>query len=158
MRTLRRNKQKLMYALQTSEQTPVYVTDDDGNIKYQGYEDSDGNYIYILDKNGDKIPQTTGEYEYVYTTPVDFYANISFGGNDTTMEVYGVDTSSYDATLLVQRNELPLTETSVVWFDTEPTYLDEDKTVPNWRTADFQVVKKVDSLSFTTFVLKKRTK
>lgn len=146
MRTLRRNKQMLYYSLQSSEKQPVYETDDDGNIVY--YEDDEGN----------QIPIETGEYEYTYSTPVSFFANISMGGSDTQQEVYGVDMSSYDATLLVERDSLPIDETSLIWFETEPTYKDEDKTIPDEQTADYTVVKVVDSLNFTTVVLKKRVK
>jgi len=146
MRTLRRNKQMLYYSLQSSEKQPIYETDDDGNIVY--YEDDEGN----------QIPIETGEYEYTYSTPVSFLTNISMGGSDTQQEVYGVDMSSYDATLLVERDSLPIDETSLIWFETEPTYKDDGKTILDEQTADYTVVKIVDSLNFTTVVLKKRVK
>lgn len=146
MRTLRRNKQKLLYSLQIDELVPVYETDDAGNIKY--YTDSDGN----------KIPIETGDYELGYAVPVEFYANISMGGSDTQQDVFGIDVSSYDATVLVERDSLPVTETSLIWYDTEPTYNDDKKTIVNWRTADYSVVKIVDSLNFTKIILKKRVK
>lgn len=158
MRTVRRNKQALKYSLQTTEKIPVYETDDDGNIVYESYEDEDGNVIYIFDEDGNKKPSKTNEYEYKYTIPEEFSANISMGGSDTQAEIFGIDPSGYDATILVSRNELPLTETSVIWFETEPTYKDDEKTLVDWKSADFLVVKKVDSLSYTTFVLKRRTK
>ena len=50
------NKQKMSYS-QQSGKVPVYVTDDDGNIEYSSYTDSDGNVIYYLDDDGNKIPK-----------------------------------------------------------------------------------------------------
>ena len=44
------NKQKMSYS-QQSGKVPVYVTDDDGNIEYSSYTDSDGNVIYYLERN-----------------------------------------------------------------------------------------------------------
>jgi len=158
MRTVRRNKQKLWYSLQTDEQIPVYEKDSDGNTKYEGYEDSDGNFIPILDDDGNKIPIETGEYDYKYATPVIFYANINEGGSKTSMKVWGIDESSYDATAEFARGAYPLTETSVVWFKTEPKYEDDEKTIPDEKSADYQVVKVVDSLNYTTVVLKRRVK
>lgn len=146
METLLANEQPLKYSLQTDEQTPVYETDYNGNIKY--YEDSDGN----------KIPIETGDYEPGYSVPVEFNANISMGGSDTQQDVFGIDVSSYDATILVERDALPITETSLIWYETEPSYIDDKQTIVNWRTADYSVVKIVDSLNFTKIVLKKRVK
>lgn len=65
------NKQKMSYS-QQSGKVPVYVTDDDGNIEYSSYTDSDGNVIYYLDDDGNKIPKTTGEYTTGYEKPVVF--------------------------------------------------------------------------------------
>lgn len=76
MRTLEKNKQKMKYALQITK-IPIYVTDEDGNIIYDSYTDSDGNEIPYLDENGNKIPLDSGEKEIVYSTPKDFKANIS---------------------------------------------------------------------------------
>lgn len=146
MRTLDINKQRLLYSLQSTEQTPVYVTDSDGNIKY--YTDSEGN----------QIPLETGEHSYTYSEPTEFYVNMSMGGSDTQAEVFGIDMSAYDATLVYLKDEFPLTETSVIWYDSEPKYKDSNKAIPEEKSADYQVVKIVKSLNGTTAVLKKRVK
>jgi len=152
------NEQEMKYSLQMKERIPIYETDDDGNVIYKSYEDDEGNLINILDDDGNKIPETTGDYEYKYSTPVSFCANISMGCSDTQAEIFGIDPSGYDATIVTERNALPLTETSVIWFQSEPTYKDEDEAIPNPKSADYQVVKVVDSLNYTTIVLRKRTK
>ena len=54
MRTARINKQKMWYSL-LGESDPVYVRDENGNIVYESYTDTDGNIIYITDDNGNKI-------------------------------------------------------------------------------------------------------
>lgn len=158
MRTVRRNKEKLIYALQTKSKMPVYERDEEGNVIYEGYTDEDGNFIPITDEDGNKTPRKTGEYEYQYSTPVIFYANISFSGSDTQPEFFGLDLSSYDATILVNRHELPITETSVIWYDSEPVYLDDDETIPDPDSADYQVKKKLPSLNYEIFALEKRIK
>ena len=54
------NKQRMQYSLQGQRFT-VYDRDDDGNIIYISYTDSDGNKIYYLDDDGNKIPQNIEE-------------------------------------------------------------------------------------------------
>ena len=49
------NKQQMKYSLQGQKIT-IYKKDENGNIQYEGYTDSDGNFIPYLDVNGDKIP------------------------------------------------------------------------------------------------------
>lgn len=69
------NKQRMQYSLQGQRFT-VYDRDDDGNIIYTSYTDSDGNKIYYLDDDGNKIPQNIEE-KTGFSEPVAFSANIS---------------------------------------------------------------------------------
>ena len=157
MRTLRRNKQKLYYALQTGEK-PVYVYDENGNIVYDHYTDSDGNIIYYLDEEGEKIPLTTGETELGYTLPTPFFANIGFSSGEVDNLPFGTDISSYDATLVMNNGELPIDENSLLWFETEPQYKDDDKTVIDPFSADFKVLGIIPSLNSVTYILGRLTK
>lgn len=157
MRTLRRNQQSMYYALQLGE-VPIYQRDNDGNIIYEHYEDSDGNIIYYLDDDGNKIPSKTGEYEIAYSNPVEFMSSISMSGGEAEAQEYGLDISSYDAIMIMQKNSIPIAEGSLIWKESEVGYKDEEKTVVDAITADFTVVAVKPSLNFTKYVLKKTVK
>lgn len=146
MRTLRRNKQMMKYSLQTTTKVPIYAKDSAGNTKY--YTDSEGN----------KIPLETGEYEYAYSAPVSFYANISMGGGEAVAQEYGLSVSDFDATMVTELNAYPIEETSVLWYDSEVVYKDAEKTIPNAKKADFRIVAKKPSLNYMKYVLKRITK
>lgn len=107
--TLAQNKQRLKYALQNGS-VPVYETDDNGNIIY--YEDSDGN----------RIPMETGETTAGYSKPVVFFGNIAMSGGEIKDQEYGLSVADYDAVLIMAKDEIPITETSRIWFESEVGY------------------------------------
>ena len=145
MMTLNSNKQKLYYAMQDKEM-PVYATDDEGNIVY--YEDSEGN----------KIPLETGETELGYDKPTLFMGNIAFSSGEVDNLPFGTDISSYDATLVMNKDELPIDENSLLWFETEPQYKDVDKTIIDPFSADFKVLGIIPSLNQVRYILGRLTK
>ena len=145
MMTLESNKQKLWYSLQEKE-TPIYETDVDGNIVY--YEDSDGN----------RIPLETGETELGYSEPAPFFGNIAFSSGEVDNLPFGTDISSYDATLVMNKDELPIDENSLLWFETEPQYKDDDKTIIDPFSADFKVLGIIPSLNQVRYILGRLTK
>ena len=104
----------MKYALQIGE-APIYNRDENGEIIYEHYEDSDGNIIYYLDENGNKIPSATGEYEIGYSEPVSFLANISNKLNEVVWAEYGIDNSTNYAQILADKDVLPLKAGSVIW-------------------------------------------
>ena len=140
--TLAQNKQKLYYALQT-DSIPVYETDADGNIIY--YEDSDGN----------RIPLETGETQPGYAKPVLFLGNIAMSGGEVKDEEYGLSVADYDAVLIMQKNEIPVTETSRIWFESVVGYTDASQTIVDGDTADFRIVAIKPSLNTVKYVLKR---
>lgn len=140
MRTLRKNQQEMKFALQIGE-VPIYQTDAEGNILY--YEDSDGN----------KIPLETGEYEMGYGEVQDFLGNISMSGGESVETEFGIDVSGYDAVMVVQRNALPLEETSLIWFESEVGYKDSDNTIVDPDTANYKILAIKPSLNFTKYLL-----
>lgn len=144
MRTLARNRQKMKYALQ-DKRIPIYQTDEDGNVVYDNI-------------NGVQTPIETGEYEIGYGKPVDFMANITMSGGDAEAVEFGIDVSAYDATLICSRDAFPITETSLIWHETEPTYKDIEQTIVNPNSADYSVVKVSKSLNFVKYVLKRIAK
>lgn len=146
MRTLQQNKQKLHYALLIGEQ-PVYELDDEGN-KIIEYVDEDGNIYY----------QETGETELVYSEPVSFFANISMSGGESQTQEYGVDISNYDAILILNKDEIPITETSIIWHKSDVGYRDTLKTNVDGHSADFKVLAIKPSLNTLKVILGAITK
>lgn len=133
MRTLNKNKQTIYYALKTTkdaENTTDTIT-------------VDGETVYIDE----------GGYEIEYSVPVPFSANIGFSGGDSINVEFGVDLSAYDAIIVTDFKAIPITETSLIWFETEPP---ENKS--DGSTADYSVVAVKSSLNFTKAILKRRVK
>lgn len=166
MRSLRKNQQQLQYALQLGE-TPICQTDEDGNIIYNSYTDSEGNtYSYPLE---------SGESEITYSTPKPFLANIAMSGGESEAQEYGLSISDYQAVILMERQAVPLTEGSLIWFESEPEcrYSSEVEveiennrgekeraltTAPIEISSDYRVIKLSDSLNFTRAILKATNK
>lgn len=145
MMTLQSNKQSMKYSIQ-GERVPIYETDENGNIIY--YTDSDGN----------KIPMETGEYTTGYSQPVSFDGNIAMSGGEAKQMEYGVDTSDYEAILIMSKGEIPITETSLIWYESEVKYNDEEKTIVDTTSADFIVSKLKPSIDSVKYLLSKITK
>ena len=135
MRTLNKNKQELYYANQ-DKIVPVYET----------YYDSEGN-AYKLD---------TGETKQVYGEPVKFMGNISMSGGEAEAVEFGLNLADYEAVLIVGKNDLPVTETSLIWHDTEPSVDAEGYT--NESSADYRIAKISPSINVDKYVLKKVVK
>lgn len=140
MMMLENNKQKMYYSLQT-EEIPVYETDDDGNIIY-------------IDVDGESIPVSTGDTELGYSEPVEMLANISFGTTETTTQEFGVDVSDYDAIVVYGKGKYPLTETALIWFESEPKYKDYSETIIDGDSADYKVVSVRNTLNEGKAILK----
>lgn len=170
MRTLRRNRQKMLYALQIGE-VPVYIRDDDGNIIYDSYTDTEGNEIPYLDENGNKIPMTTGETQIIYGTPQKFDANIATSGGEAEAQTFGLSLGDYEAVALYAKGAYPLVEGCLVWKDSKPKCKYENEvafeienadgemvavysTVPEETSADYRILKISPSLNFTKAILK----
>ena len=114
MRSLRRNKRELWYALYISE-IPIYKTDQDGNIVY-------------IDVGGDQVPVKTGEFKQGYSKPVKFKANISSGRGYSQNEVFGINA---DFTRSISTTDMsnPIDEFSLIW-DREPKVLEDGTAEP----------------------------
>ena len=143
--TLASNKQSMKYSLQ-GEKVPIYETDENGNIIY--YTDSDGN----------KIPMETGEYTTGYSQPVSFFGNIAMSGGEVDSVEFGIDVSGYDATLVVDKGEIPIDETSLIWHTSEVEYKDVEKTIVDENTADYKVIAVKPSLNTIKYILGRITK
>lgn len=148
------NKQAMKYSLQGQTVT-IYERDDDGNILYEGYTDTEGNFIPYLDDEGNKIPKVLEE-KTGFSEPVDFKANIAFSGGEAQTKEYGFNTADFDAVLLTDREKYPLQKGDLIWLDNEPTYTDEG--LVDETTADFTVVGVKPALTSTKYMLKATVK
>lgn len=146
MMTLAQNKQKMYYSLFKGVE-PEYELDENGQ-KIVDYVDEDG--IVYYRETGNKIP--------TYFEPVLFYANISMSGGEVNTQEYGIDVSGYDALLVLDKDEIPIEETSLVWFESEPQYKDAEKTIVDPNKADYKVLSIKSSLNQLKCVLGRITK
>lgn len=137
MRALSRNKQVLYYSLR-GEREPIYAKDENGNI------------IYDTMPNGKSVARKTGEENNGYAEPVKFYGNIARGAGMADTMPYGIDLSGYDALLYVPKNLLPLTEETLIWYQSEPVVKDGKVDV---ATADYRVKRVPPSLDETVYLL-----
>lgn len=131
MRTLNKNKQKMYYATLVDTVQEEYI-----------------------DEDGNRYP--TGEPKNIYSEPVEFYGNIAMSGGEAEAVEFGLNLADYEAVLLVGKNTLPITETSLIWHATEPTKGTDGNT--DEYSADYRIVKISPSLNFDKYVLKKVVK
>ena len=135
MRTLKKNKQSLYYAL-FGKSVPIYD--------------------YYIDSEGNKIALDTGETETGYYSPEKFFGNISMSGGESESVEFGIDTSQYSAVLIVDKGSIPIDETSLIWYETEPVFIDSNNV--DEHSADYTVVKIIPSLNGMKYLLKKVVK
>ena len=144
IRLPRANKQKFYYAT-WAEKTTEYKTDADGNI------------IYVT-VNGKQSP-VKKELPARYTDPIPFYASMNMGGGETITTEFGVAESDYSAVLTTPKGYVNITETSLIWHETEPTYKQSGETqIVDDNSADYHVVKVRSSLLYDRYLLQKRVK
>ena len=146
MREVRKNQQSLQYALLIGEQEE-FALDDNGELILVGY-DNDNEPIYEM----------TGKTVLTYAKPVKFNSSISFGGSEVDLLPFGISNADYDATLVLDKDTIPVTETSLIWYESEVLYKDEQKTIVDSKSADFTIVKIVPSLNQKVYVLKRIVK
>lgn len=106
----------------------------------------------ILDKNGDE----TGDYTTGYSPPVLFYANLSPGKGSAQAEMFGTNVD-FTRTISTTDLALPIKETSLVWYETEPELLADGTADPT--SADYEVsAPPADGLNELVIALKARKK
>lgn len=151
MRTSRKNKEKLFYSLQGMD-IPAYATDDEGNVIFEEID-------------GVQVPVETGDRFTSYNEPVAFTGNLSFYTGWNYPGVWGITLGNADAILLMDKNEVPLDETSVIWYKSVPKtrtvqVYDEDQQMMVTRivvdsdSADFSISRIIPSLNQVRYVLK----
>lgn len=145
MRTLNRNKQVLYYSNQTNEKSPIYATNPDGTIK-----------TVVVD--GVPTQVITGYTDKGYTLPQQFEGNIALSGGEAVNVEFGVDASAYDAILVLNKDEIDISETSFIWAESEPQYKDVERTIVDPYSADYRVTRVSPSLNQSKFLLAKVVK
>lgn len=148
MRCLKKNKQKMYYALLVGT-VPVYALDDHGDKIVDWVDPVSGETHYI--ETGDTIT--------LYSEPVEFYGNIAMSGSDVDRVEFGVSEANYEAILVMTKGEIPITETSLIWYQTTPTTKTYDShTYADDATADYRVLKVSPSLNVDRYILDKVVK
>lgn len=71
-----------------------------------------------------------------YSAPVEFKASMTAGKSDSDASPFGKDIS-YDRIISTVKKDLPITETSLIWYETEPILLEDGSANPN--SADYKV-------------------
>jgi hypothetical protein len=142
MRTCRKNKQKLKYALYLGKSEPSYIIDRNGEI--------------MFDDDGNPMEDSGSVNKPVYDNPVEFYGNISFASGEAEAVAYGVSVGDYDSKLLMLKDEIPINETSLIFKESTPEYDGDGKLIRD--SADFSVVKVQPSLNLVVYLLKRIVK
>ena len=138
MRTSRKNKQIMYYSSQ-GDVFPIYEKDENGNVIYDEID-------------GESVPRETGESETSYDDPIQFLGNISFYIGWGYARIWGITMGDADAILLMDKNEIPIDETSRIWYQTVPDYK-QDGTV-DADSADFTVSRILPSIGHVRYLLK----
>lgn len=148
MRTLLRNKQRLYYALLVGT-VPEYALDDEGN-KIIDYEDEETGDVFYVETGTDKP---------VYSPAVEFKGNIAFAGADLLRQEFGISDENYEAVLVLNKGQIPITETSLIWYQTTPkTKTVDGEVYTDDTTADYRVLRSVPSINNDRYMLAKIVK
>lgn len=148
MRCLNKNKQKMYYSLLIGEAVN-YAKDANGNKIVEWTDTQTGEVHY----------RETGTKKLVYSEPVPFKGNIAMSGGDVDRAEFGVDMNKYEAVLVTNKNYIPISETSILWYKTKPvTYVEDDVTYAVASSADYKVLKVSPSLNVDRYILDKVVK
>lgn len=142
MRMLARNMQKLKYSLLLGDM-PEYELDENGN-KIVEFVMEDGTVIYR--ETGSRVNQ--------WSTPLDFLANIAQSGGEAEAMAFGFSVSDFDASVIVAKGTVDLPIGTLIWHNGKPKYRDTEETMLEEKTADYRVLRALDSINFTRYLLK----
>jgi len=72
---------------------------------------------------------------------------------------YGISDENYEAVLVLNKDQIPLKDTSLIWYQTEPNTKEIDGVkYADDATADYKVLRSVPSLNNDRFILAKVVK
>lgn len=142
MRMLARNQQKLKYSLLLGDM-PEYELDENGN-KIVEFVMDDGTVIYR--ETGSRVNQ--------WSTPLEFLANIAQSGGEAEAMAFGFSVSDFDASIILAKGTVDLPIGTLIWHNSKPKYRDTEETMLDEKTADYRVLRALDSINFTRYLLK----
>ena len=123
MRTARRKEQKMFYS-NMHDSTPIYKTDDAGNIVYQTMPD------------GEQVPIKIGETKLGFDEPTEFFNSISGTLTEDELMAFGAERSGV-AKITYHKGEFPFKVGTLIWKDS-PVGHDGDEV--DEKTADYRVM------------------
>ncbi len=124
MRTARRVKQPMFYSTHHEGQ-PVYETDEEGNI------------VYDIMPDGERLPRQIGEDPEGYDTPVKFFNSITGSLTAEELQAFGVEARG-KAKMTYRKGEFPFTVGVLIWKN-KPIGYTEDGRVDE-ASADYRII------------------
>ena len=123
--------------------------------------------VYKLDEHGNKIvayvdttktPPVTyyeelGTTEEHYSAPIPIEANIAESNGDMVEREYGLSEGSYEAIIVTEKGKYPITETCLIWRETEPKVDKDGYALP--ESADYTILSINESLNVDKYILGK---
>ena len=100
----------------------------------------------------DKIPVTdengyqTGEYQVVYSNPVEYFGNVSSARGEVVTRQFGED-ESYDRVIVMDDPKMQIAESSILWIETMPTVLSDGTTDTPYDYIVKKVAPSINSIS-----------
>lgn len=144
MRQLRKNDVWLYYA-NLANTTKEYATDANGNT-------------LTVEVDGTTVPVETGNLKRHFATPVHFLGHITptgietyAHGNESFALPTGIDITAYDGFLATMKDDIPVTEESLIWETSIPTY---DNGEVNEHSADWIISRVAKTLNYAVYLLK----
>lgn len=99
----------------------------------------------------DSAGNDTGRFTPSYSNPVELIASISAARGTAETEQFGVNLD-YEKVMISDNMTLPISETSVLWVDTEPVIAPDGSTQTPY---DYKVLKVAKSINYASYAIKK---
>ena len=123
MRTAKRKEQKMYYS-NLHESTPIYQTDEHGNIVYRTMPD------------GEQIPVKIGETKPGFDEPTEFWNSISGTLTEDELTAFGSENGGI-AKITYHNGEYPFKVGTLIWKDSKVGYIDDEV---DENTADYRIM------------------
>lgn len=142
MRTAYRKKQRMLYS-NFHKSEPVYLTDKDGDI------------VYGIMPDGERVPMKTGETKEGYDEPTEFWNSISGTLTEDELQAFGGEKKAV-AKITYHKDEFPFRVGTLIWKNSEVGYIDEKV---DENSADYRVMGILDEgQHFFRAIMEKVTK
>lgn len=148
MRTLRKNKQKMYYAIPLDSEED-FARDSNGDP-----------LIDCVDDDGTIYYQYTGEPVSIYSEPTEFSANIDGEIRETMAQEFGITSNPNYAKLVTAKGAFNFPINTIIWRGSRPEYRPfKDGIIVDSASADYDLVGIIDeALHEDEYLLHKRRK